>query len=227
MIEETISAQKAQKYYDRLGARYDWAAAFESRAKERALALFAPSRGEMLLNVGAGTGLEHQILHDKATPGGAAVGLDLSFVMSTLTRSRSGAPVCQADAGWLPFENSSFDGVYCAYTLDLIPTAHFPKILNEIRAVLKPGGRIALLSLTEGIDFSSRAIVAAWKLAYAISPISCGGCRPLRMQERLQNAGFKTIHREVIVQMGVPSELILAAAKPTQQNSTTARPGKV
>ncbi len=48
--------------------------------------------------------------------------------------------------------------------------------------MLAPGGRrVALVSLTEGVSVGSRAVVAAWKALYAVSPIAPFGCRPLRV----------------------------------------------
>jgi len=38
----------------------------------------------------------------------------------------------------------------------------------------------------------------------------CGGCRPLELFDLVQKAGFTNIQRQVIVQAGVPSELISA-----------------
>jgi len=40
---------------------------------------------------------------------------------------------------------------------------------------------VALVSLTEGVSVGSRAVVAAWKALYAVSPIATFGCRPLRV----------------------------------------------
>jgi putative ABC transport system permease protein len=39
MIEDTISASAARRYYDGVGARHDWAELYEGHAKDRALAL--------------------------------------------------------------------------------------------------------------------------------------------------------------------------------------------
>jgi hypothetical protein len=67
-----------------------------------------------------------------------------------------------------------------------------------------------LVALTEGVDFPSRALVAVWKGLYAISPIACAGCRPLQLAALLEQAGFKQVQREVVVQLAMPSEILLA-----------------
>ncbi len=130
--------------------------------------------------------------------------------MLNLTRERTQAPLCQADARQIPFEWGSFDRLYAAYVLDLLPYGALPELLSDFYQLLKPGGRAVLLALTGGIDLPSRSLVAAWKLVYVISPVACGGCRPLQLQELVRKAGFDRVEREVIVQLGLPSEVIVA-----------------
>jgi ubiquinone/menaquinone biosynthesis C-methylase UbiE len=130
--------------------------------------------------------------------------------MLDLTRDRTSSPVCQADARRLPFARGRFDRLYTAYVLDLLPLAALPELLANFYHLLKPGGRAVLLALTEGVNLPSRALVAAWKLAYAISPLACGGCRPLQLTDVVKQAGFDPVEREVVVQLGLPSEIIVA-----------------
>jgi ubiquinone/menaquinone biosynthesis C-methylase UbiE len=166
--------------------------------------------GQQVLNVGLGTGKEHQLIQGAVAPGGLAFGVDLSPRMLALARQRTGAPLCLADGGRLPFAGQTFDRLYCAYVLDLVPMVEIPDWLAGFRRALEPGGRMVLLSLTEGVDSASRAFVRLWKLAYTVSPIACGGCRPLQLTELAQRAGFCSLERQVIVQYGVPSEVIVA-----------------
>jgi len=83
--------------------------------------------------------------------------------------------------------------------------------VNEQWSPTLAGGRAVLLALTEGVDLPSRSLVAAWKLVYAVSPLACGGCRPLRLTDLVKQAGFDPVEREVIVQLGLPSEIIVAS----------------
>ena len=69
---------------------------------------------------------------------------------------------------------------------------------------------MVLLTLTEGVDLASRVLVSAWKGLFSISPKACGGCRPLQLEDLTHQAGFKQVEREIIVQVSVPSEIILA-----------------
>lgn len=199
-----------RRIYDWIGARYDWFSFYEARAKAAALDLLEASSGQRILNVGCGTGKEHARLQRDVQPSGQAHGLDASYVMASLAQRRSGAPLLQADAARLPYAGESFERVFCTYVLDLMPFADLPAILDEFRRVLKPHGRLVLLSLTEGCTAPSRAFVGLWKLVYRISPLACAGCRPLQLSTLAASAGFRLLQRQVIIQFGVPSELILA-----------------
>lgn len=212
MIENTISTEAAQQFYNRLGIGHDRAEIYEGQAKQQGLARLNLTPGQRVLNVGSGTGKEHRQIQAKIAPGGIAFGLDMAPIMLTLSQSRTGAPLCQADARRLPYVPASFDRIFSSYMLDLLPAQDLPGILAGFQRVLKPGGQMILVSLTEGVDLPSRALVALWKAAFSINPIWCGGCRPLQLAEYVRQAGFESVQREVVVQFGFPSEIIEATA---------------
>lgn len=208
MIEQTISRQQARQLYDQLGRRLDRAARYEQRAKQRALDLLGLAPGQRVLHIGVGTGAEHAALLARAGPAGCVVGYDLSGGMLRLTRQRADTPLCQGDAARLPFADHSFDRLFSAYMLDLLPAPEIARALAEFRRVLRPGGRLALVSLTEGAGLASRLFVAGWKLGFRLSPQRYGGCRPLLLAGLLGQAGFAA-ERHVVVQRGFPSELLV------------------
>ena len=209
MIKESISPEKARRFYDRLGARYDWAAFYEAEAKRLGLEWLELQPGQRLLNAGCGTGKEHKQLQEALTPG-TAIGLDLSAVMARLTRQRTGSPVCQASAWQLPLAAGTFDRLFSSYVLDLVSHAYLPQVLAEFGRDLAPGGRLVIITLTEGVTPASRALVAAWKALYAVAPIACGGCRPLQLGSLVEAAGFTAMTHRTVVQFGLPSEIITA-----------------
>ena len=135
--------------------------------------------------------------------------------MLKLTQDRLGVPLCEANAGRLPFTHASFDRLFSTYVLDLISAAQLPSLLTEFHRLLKPGGRLVLVSLTEGVNLPSKILVGLWKMAYAVSPVACGGCRPIQLAGLVGQAGFSQVEREVVVQLGIPSEIIVAQRPPT------------
>jgi len=210
VIQKTIPPDAARRFYDRLGQGHDWAERYEGRAKSLALARLDLSPGQQVLNVGVGTGREQIHIQAAITPGGTGFGLDLSPVMLQLTHHSTAALLCEGNACRLPFADVGFDRLFSAYVLDLISAGDLPNLLAEFRRVLRPGGRLVLVSLTEGVNLPSRLLVGLWKAAYAVSPVACGGCRPVQLAGLVEAAGFCRVEREVVVQLGVPSEVIVA-----------------
>ena len=208
MRSTTISRSQARQIYNRLGRDLERANRFEGRAKAMALALLDSTPGMQVLHVGVGTGSEHAALDHAVAPHGLVIGYDLARGMLQHTRQRVDTPICEGDALHLPFVSQHFDGVFSAYMLDLIPLAEIPLILSEFHRVLRPGGRLVLVSLTEGVDRASRLFVAGWKLVYRLNPQRLGGCRPLQLADLLGQAGF-CVERHTVIQRGFPSEVLL------------------
>jgi ubiquinone/menaquinone biosynthesis C-methylase UbiE len=213
MIPYTISPNQARRFYNWLGVRHDLGARYERKAKARALALLDARPRERILNAGAGTGKEQRLLQTAVHPAGAVVAFDIARTMLEITRERNPqALLCEGELPDLPFAAGSFDAILCTYVLDLLPLPLIPRVLAAFRRVLRKDGRLVLVSLTTGVTPASKAIVGLWEFAYRIHPFTCGGCRPLQLAPLLIAAGFRQLHHEVVVQMGVPSEIISAAA---------------
>lgn len=102
--------------------------------------------GARVLELGAGTGELAARLADEVGPSGSIVATDVAESMVDLIRRRlSGvaqAEVAQVDASRIPYPDASFDAVLFRMGLMLMPE---PEVtLNEIRRVLRPGGRLAV-----------------------------------------------------------------------------------
>ena len=105
---------------------------------------------DLVLDVACGPGNFTREFARAVGPGGLAVGIDASRTML----ERGGAELRRAatpnlvlirgDATELPFQDSSFDATCCFAALHLFPDPF--AALDEMRRVLRPGGRIALLT---------------------------------------------------------------------------------
>lgn len=213
MIRDTLPKATVRDFYNRLGAAHDVGERYERAAKARALAGLDLAPGQWVLNVGAGTGKEQRQLETAVAPaGGHSVGVDLSRTMLDLTRQRvPAALLCEADGYRLPFADDCFHRLLCTYVLDLIPLGDIPTVLAEFHRALRPGGIVALVSLCNGIDWPSKLLMGLWRTAYTLSPVALGGCRPLHLQPLVKRTGFTIRRRTVVVQLGMPSEVIIAA----------------
>lgn len=209
MIDSTIGPETAQSIYDRIGSRYDWLDFYESQAKALAREKLTLAPGQNFLNVGCGTGKDHGEMQAAVYPG-LAIALDLSWVMASLTARRTGGPVCQADVAQIPFADQGFDRILAAYILDIISGQQLETALTEFWRLLRPGGRLVLLSLTHGVTLASRTVVSIWEAIYRIAPVACAGCRPLQLASLLEEWPYSTLTSEIVVQFAIPSEIVVA-----------------
>lgn len=210
MIEETLSQREAQRFYDGYGRKLEWGDPFEARAKARTLGLAQVQAGERVLELGVGTGRFQAAAC--AWGAGLVVGLDVSPTMLGLGREAAPqAHPVRGTATALPFAAASFDLVFSTYTLDLLALRDVELALREARRVLRPGGRLAVCSLTEGRTLAQRALIGAWKGIHRwLGAARVGGCRPLELTELVRAAGFTLEADEHVAQLGIPSEVLLA-----------------
>lgn len=109
------------------------------------------SNARRLLDVACGPGNFTRELAGQLPDGGLAVGFDISEPM--LTRAvldNSGPRTCyvRGDARTLPFDDETFDAVCCFGALYLMPEPF--GVAREMVRVLRPGGRIAILTSYAG-----------------------------------------------------------------------------
>jgi SAM-dependent methyltransferase len=95
----------------------------------------AAKPGERILDLGCGDG---QLTHRIGANGVTMVGVDTSPEMVAAARSL-GIVAMEASAEALPFSDSAFDAVFSNATLHWV--RDHDAMLDEVRRVLKPGGR--------------------------------------------------------------------------------------
>jgi ubiquinone/menaquinone biosynthesis C-methylase UbiE len=150
-------------------------------------------------------------------PNGNNIGIDLSPKMLAKAKKRLQAlpegnhSLDIASAFDLPADNDSIDLLMNNYMFDLIAYQEMDKVLAEFSRVLKPDGRLVLVNMTIG----ERSGSGIYDYLYRLSPRLMGGCRGVRLTDRLERNGFAVDSREYYQQMLFPSEVILAR-KPRQ-----------
>jgi ubiquinone/menaquinone biosynthesis C-methylase UbiE len=133
-------------------ARYDLLAWLLTRGRERALrecmiGLARLRRGEAVLDIGCGTGtLAIAAMHHVGLSG-SVHGIDASREMIARARRKAAKAGVStvfdvAAAEQLPFPDSRFDVVLSTLMLHHLPRGTRQQCANEIRRVLKPGGRV-------------------------------------------------------------------------------------
>jgi len=144
-------------FYDRFGPEYDdWAGGLNDRVARRLVELARPKPGELVLDVGTGTGLSATPVADAVAPEGMVFAIDLCESMLELGRRRRGRENLkfQSMVGErLVFRDETFDLVVFSQSLSYLI---YPETgLRETYRVLKPGGRLALS--VQSRDLSTQA----------------------------------------------------------------------
>jgi ubiquinone/menaquinone biosynthesis C-methylase UbiE len=212
MLDAKVPQHEIGLVYDKLSGIYDvWGRLTESRARARAIELAAIRDGQDVLEVAVGTGLAfYEIV--KRNPHGHNLGIDLSNGMLDKAKARmrklssTNYNLIIGTAFDIPVPTGSVDLLVNNYMFDLIPYEDMDKFLLEFRRALKVGGKLMLVNMTDGESVGSRL----YELIYRLSPKTMGGCRGVRLTDRLKRLGFKVEIREYHQQMLFPSEVILA-----------------
>jgi demethylmenaquinone methyltransferase/2-methoxy-6-polyprenyl-1,4-benzoquinol methylase len=145
----TLAAGDVRSMFDRIAPVYDamnrlMTAGLDRRwRRETAAAVVRP--GDRVLDVACGTG---DLALAAAAAGGRVTGVDFSTRMLERARRKSSAVEwLEADALALPFDDASFDVVTSGFGVRNL--ADLEAGLRELRRVLRPGGRIGVLEITQ------------------------------------------------------------------------------
>ena len=147
--ELTLAPDAVRTMFDRIAPVYDamnrvMTAGLDVRWRKLA-AESAVRPGDRLLDAACGTG-DLAIAGRKA---GASQVTGLDFSEQMLARARRKAPLewVQGDMLALPFEDASFDAATVGFGVRNV--ADLELALRELRRVLRPGGRLAILEITQ------------------------------------------------------------------------------
>ncbi len=162
--------------------------------------------GSVVLDLACGTG---DFAVDLAEEGHRPIGVDLSFGM--LASARTTAPLVQGDLLKLPIADGSVDAAVCGFALRNL--VDLPPFFDELARVVRPGGRIALLDVSEpdlaimrwghGLYFNKVVPriggLLSDRTAYAYLPRSVSYLPPsAEMVESLGRSGFADVeHRQL------------------------------
>jgi demethylmenaquinone methyltransferase/2-methoxy-6-polyprenyl-1,4-benzoquinol methylase len=200
MPEATDAHHESNRhFYDRIANAYDWIAdANERAARVAGVQALALKPGESVLELGFGTGNEILDLAGLVGPTGKVAGIDISpgmlaVAQRKLADAKPATPIDLrvGDARSLPFPDATFDAVYTSFTLELFPEADIPVVLAGAKRVLKPGGRIGVVSMATvrpGRHTSALEHVYVWMHRHFPHIVDC---RPIDTEGVVSAAGFR------------------------------------
>jgi demethylmenaquinone methyltransferase/2-methoxy-6-polyprenyl-1,4-benzoquinol methylase len=145
----TLAPEGVRTMFDRIAPVYDvmnrvMTAGLDVRWRKLAAAA-AVRPGDRVLDAACGTG--DLAIADLKAGAGKVTGLDFSEEM--LARARKKAPLewIQGDMLALPFADGTFDAATVGFGVRNV--ADLELSLRELRRVLRPGGRVAILEITQ------------------------------------------------------------------------------
>jgi demethylmenaquinone methyltransferase/2-methoxy-6-polyprenyl-1,4-benzoquinol methylase len=210
--------------FDAIAPRYDlvnrmMTFGLDVRWRRHAVRALGLPAGSRVLDLACGTG---DFLTIAEHSGLRPFGLDLSWGM--LVADHSGRPLAQADGSLLPVATGSVDGVTCGYALRNF--TELDAVLKELGRVVRPGGRISLLEVSEpesgllltGYRIWFRQVVpligglVSDREAYRYLPKSTAYLPPTsELRSMLMDAGFSAVNHRGL--SGGLSQLITATRK--------------
>lgn len=209
------SKAEAKSSYDRISSVYDYLAGpFESRFSDRALDLLHVRKGERVLEVGFGTGRCLEKIAIKVGRKGRAYGVDISSGMLKVTKRRlekknlvERVELYRGDAMHMPYKKGEFDAVFMSFTLELFDTPEIPRVLKEIRRVLKPKGRLGVVSMEK--EDSDSWMVRLYEWFHKVLP-NYVDCRPIYVARSIKDAGYSIKTNERVSLLGLPGSIVMA-----------------
>ena len=218
----------ARQAYDRLSRWYDLFAGSEDWFTFHGLQMVSVQPGEKVLEIGPGTGKALLKLAQNTTEMGQVVGLDLSWGMVQAARKKvihtgqeAQVSLSLGDGAALPFATGSFDVIFMGFTLELFDTPEIPRVLDECMRVLRPEGRLGVVSLARPERFAP--MVDAYEWVHRNFP-DVADCRPIPAAEYLQEAGFFLQDCQRKPMWGMPVEMVVGCKIISAANAVNQTP---
>jgi demethylmenaquinone methyltransferase/2-methoxy-6-polyprenyl-1,4-benzoquinol methylase len=210
------SKEAARTSYNQMSRWYDLiSGASERKFCDEGLQMLKAKNGETILEIGFGTG--HGLLELASSVGesGYVHGIDLSEGMLAIAKSRiERADLLKridlrcGDATNLPYHAETFGAIFSSFTLELFDTPEIPLVLKECWRVLKPQGRICIVSLSK---YGKQNFALRWyEWAHDKFP-NIIDCRPIFVRKALLTAGFEIKQTACHSMWGLPVEIVLGS----------------
>ena len=207
------SKDSARVSYDRLSKWYDLlAGSSERKFTQVGLQKLNVKAGEVVLEIGFGTGHSLLALARGVGTTGKVYGVDLSegmFQVASNRLSKNGmsdrAELQCGDATRLPFSDNFFDAVFMSFVLELFDTPELPLVMRECQRVLGEAGRLGIVALSK----KELTAVRLYEWFHMRFPAYVD-CRPIFARQTVEAAGFHVTDMTEMMMWGLPVDVIIA-----------------
>jgi ubiquinone/menaquinone biosynthesis C-methylase UbiE len=218
MSRRFLTRDEARAFYDRFGSKQDWQRWYEGVAIRELCTHGGFAEAHAFIELGCGTGAfaEELLEHDLPTTA-RYLGVDSSSTMVALTRKRlerfdDRAEVFQTDGSLtFDFPDASCDRWVSKDGREVLSPDDIHQVLVEAYRLLKPDGRLCVVGLTHGSTWVSRVVIGLWNIVHWLSPRLVGGCRPVSLQDFLDEKQWRIDYYNVVTVFGIPSEVVVAS----------------
>ncbi len=208
------SKDEAEKAYSKMSRTYDlFAGTSEKKYRDIVLKYLKICTGEQVLEIGFGTGQSLKQMAKSAGETGKIYGVDISSGMLKMAEKRlrkadllNRVELTCGDAVSLPYQDNIFDAVFMSFTLELFDTPEITVVLNEIKRVLKSGGRLGIVSMSKENGASILLNIYEW--AHRKFP-KFADCRPIYVEQSVKDASFEIKYKGKIKLFGLPVEIVI------------------
>lgn len=179
--------------WDRVADIGDRFSSYLGPANDKFLELGKLFPGATVLDVGCGTGTLSRAAARLVGDRGRVAGIDASEAMidraTALSAGLSNVAFYVHDAQQLKFQERSCDTVFCQFGLEMLPDP--AAFAARAHAVLRPGGRLAVMGLGDREHNEFFTAAGAHVAPYAEAAFALG--TPGRLEALLKSAGFRTV----------------------------------
>jgi phosphatidylethanolamine/phosphatidyl-N-methylethanolamine N-methyltransferase len=152
-------SHSVEALYQKLAPVYDLVYGLTlAPGRRHAMKRLAPTTGELILEIGVGTGLSAlQYPRDCRV-----VAIDVSPHMLERARARLSrrrvrhVTLCRMDAARLAFPDAQFDAIYAPYVVNVVPDP--VRVAREMLRVCRPAGRLVLLNHFDDPGHATRPV---------------------------------------------------------------------
>ena len=212
------SKTEAKDAYNKISKFYDYTEGiFEKKYTDMALKYLDIKQGEIVLEIGFGTGNALIKMAEYVGNIGTVYGIDISPKMVEIANRKIKNKLLSdrikltcGDAIRLPYPDEKFNVVFISFTLELFDTPEIPVILQEVRRVLIQNGRLGLVSLSK--ENGSSLFLRLYEWAHIKFPKYID-CRPIFASHSIKVAGFNIQDKKKTKIFLAPLEIVIGIRK--------------